>query len=731
MSETKRFFELLVYYYTADKSQFIDFIGDYLEVESELNMDSELIIDYGDRVKKLGLLFFKSHPDLRNQCVARWLVHLNNEDMTIFIAQIKQLMSKIDPNILIHLCSEPSLFLSPQDLYAQYEPLIPLFDCAESLLCWKAVLDYPPVEEKLAYILHRVGAQLIFINSTWVRISAIKEQVISYLEACINNPFIPDAVVSRAVRLMRLIGHDVASKYFTALLGRCVRHHKNYEIVEAQEMWSLLSDDCMEVAFNYNQCMDMIHLFLRADLVIDNRLQKQIYAQCMVVDSSISEKIDMLKLVSEISSVASARCLQSLFVNIPKKLKLADVYRLDSIVSNNQETLSDIETHYQIIDLPSSSAEITDCLKVWYLCSPDLLCVNHLLAAKEELLLLNVSDLVSVFKGLKKHVLELQLRDDVAEVLEFCIAKINGNFHMTHWLFFFNLMSEFNYFTKERVTRVYAYLAYDLKSYQIQRTRQIPTLSNIFYSLSLSGFRVDQSEHLDHPKMRLWRQMVFAHRGWQEAHLKEFCAKLGQFEKLLVKLINDKDGVASMASGYDLSSRQGLDESRIDESTPLIVRGNIQTSNESVDDLQGYTEFHVNYINSQFDILKQDYVLPVLVQLLGQVGQPLKMRKKSKCRCFGGRKLGKKFLHHIMVVYHMIEFKIEASGTDLNSGFWMRSTADYRPRKRALAVVRSKHIKAAQLLAPVLGELEGELYRVAIKADLEKRPGGEVYDFCF
>lgn len=110
MSETKRFFELLVYYYTADKSQFIDFIGDYLEVESELNMDSELIIDYGDRVKKLGLLFFKSHPDLRNQCVARWLVHLNNEDMTIFIAQIKQLMSKIDPNILIHLCSEPSLF---------------------------------------------------------------------------------------------------------------------------------------------------------------------------------------------------------------------------------------------------------------------------------------------------------------------------------------------------------------------------------------------------------------------------------------------------------------------------------------------------------------------------------------------------------------------------------------------------------------------------------------------
>ena len=80
MSKTKRFFELLVYYYTADKSQFIDLIGRYLEVESELNMDSELIIDYGDRVKKLGLLFFRDHPDLRNKCFARWLTHLDAED---------------------------------------------------------------------------------------------------------------------------------------------------------------------------------------------------------------------------------------------------------------------------------------------------------------------------------------------------------------------------------------------------------------------------------------------------------------------------------------------------------------------------------------------------------------------------------------------------------------------------------------------------------------------------
>ena len=156
---------------------------------------------------------------------------------------------------MIHLCSEPLPFLSHKYLYAQYGPLIPLFDCAESLLCWKAVLDSPPEDERLKYVLHRVGAQLIYINSTWVRTSAIKEQVISYLEACINNPLISDALVSRSV-VNAVNDYDVAPKYFTALLGRCVHHYKIL-ILKAQEVWNLLSDDCMRT-FNYHQCMDMI-----------------------------------------------------------------------------------------------------------------------------------------------------------------------------------------------------------------------------------------------------------------------------------------------------------------------------------------------------------------------------------------------------------------------------------------------------------------------------------------
>ena len=41
-------------------------------------------------------------------------------------------------------------------------------------------------------------------------------------------------------------------------------------------------------------------------------------------------------------------------------------------------------------------------------------------------------------------------------------------------------------------------------------------------------------------------------------------------------------------------------------------------------------------------------------------------------------------------------------------------------RKRALLVVRSQHIKAAQLLAPVLDELEEDLFVLQLKLGFRK-----------